>query len=210
MSEEGAAQSGKDPEERGGSCPFVKGESPLEHDRPWDVAEEGSFLCSNEGPELSLEDGAREAWRQSARCIGRLHWQSLQVVDARGVRDLDSIFEESVPHNPLIFVLSVGVDPIKMLTECAVAHEMGERFGAIALGQGQAPAAVKMIDEGVVVGNWVFLANCHLMTSWLGELEKIVDGLGGREPHADFRLWLSSSPNPKFPRQRLPKLLWRG
>jgi len=113
--------------------------------------------------------------------------------------NLDSIFEESVPHNPLIFVLSVGVDPIKMLTECAVAHEMGERFNAIALGQGQAPAAVKLIDEGVVVGNWVFLANCHLMTSWLGGLEKIVDGLGGREPHADFRLWLSSSPNPKFP-----------
>ena len=98
MSEEGAAQSGKDPEERGGSCPFGKEESPLEHDRPWDVAEEGSFLCSDEGPELSLEDGAREAWRQSARCIGRLHWQSLQVVDARGVRDLDSIFEACVEH----------------------------------------------------------------------------------------------------------------
>ena len=76
---------------------------------------------------------------------------------------------------------------------------MGDRFGSIALGQGQAPYATTMIDEGVKDGNWVFLANCHLMTSWLGALEKIVDDLGARNPHQDFRLWLSSSPNPKFP-----------
>ena len=113
--------------------------------------------------------------------------------------DLDAIFAESVPQNPLIFVLSAGVDPNKMLKECAVNNGMGERFGAIALGQGQAPFATQMIDAGVEVGNWVFLANCHLMTSWLGALEKIVDDLPLRKPHADFRLWLSSSPNPKFP-----------
>ena len=113
--------------------------------------------------------------------------------------DLDAIFKESVPQNPLIFVLSAGVDPTKMLRECAANNGMGERFGSIALGQGQAPYATRMIDEGVRDGNWVFLANCHLMTSWLGPLEKIVDELGSRNPHADFRLWLSSSPNPKFP-----------
>ena len=51
----------------------------------------------------------------------------------------------------------------------------------------------------MVAGNWVFLANCHLMTSWLPALDKIVEGLEARKPHPDFRLWLSSSPSPLFP-----------
>ena len=40
--------------------------------------------------ELSPEElafGARLAWRHSARCIGRLYWQSLEVVDCRNVTD---------------------------------------------------------------------------------------------------------------------------
>jgi dynein heavy chain, axonemal len=45
----------------------------------------------------------------------------------------------------------------------------------------------------------VFLANCHLMTSWLPSLDKIVEGLRARKPHPNFRLWLSSSPSPAFP-----------
>lgn len=65
--------------------------------------------------------------------------------------------------------------------------------------QGQAPVATKLIDEGVQEGHWVFLANCHLMTSWLPALEKIVESLPARKPHANFRLWLSSSPSPAFP-----------
>src|SRR5215472_17114481 len=31
-----------------------------------------------------LEFGARVAWRNSARCIGRLYWRSLRVRDRRG------------------------------------------------------------------------------------------------------------------------------
>lgn len=42
----------------------------------------------------------------------------------------------------------------------------------VALGQGQAPAAIRMIEEGSKDGNWVFLANCHLMLSWMPVLEK--------------------------------------
>lgn len=65
--------------------------------------------------------------------------------------------------------------------------------------QGQAPIATKMIEDGVREGHWVFLANCHLMTSWLPTLDKIVEGLPDRKPHDDFRLWLSSNPSKDFP-----------
>ena len=54
-------------------------------------------------------------------------------------------------------------------------------------------------DGGVADGDWVLLANCHLMMSWLGELEKIIEGMPARQPNPAFRLWLSSAPHDKFP-----------
>jgi hypothetical protein len=56
-----------------------------------------------------------------------------------------------------------------------------------------------MLEEAVRHGHWVFLANCHLMTSWLPTLDKIIEGLEGTKPHERFRLWLSSNPSPDFP-----------
>ena len=75
----------------------------------------------------------------------------------------------------------------------------GVTFTTIALGQGQSPHAVRLIDTGIKQGHWVLLANCHLMMSWLNELDKIIESLPVRQPHNSFRLWLSSSPHPEFP-----------
>lgn len=38
------------------------------------------------------------AWRNSARCIGRLSWRSLRLLDRRNLTDEDSIFEALVEH----------------------------------------------------------------------------------------------------------------
>lgn len=41
---------------------------------------------------------ARLAWRNSARCIGRLFWQKLKVIDARTAVNPDDIFDACVAH----------------------------------------------------------------------------------------------------------------
>jgi nitric-oxide synthase, bacterial len=41
---------------------------------------------------------AREAWRNNPRCIGRLFWNSLEVLDARSATSPDEIFEACVRH----------------------------------------------------------------------------------------------------------------
>ena len=38
------------------------------------------------------------AWREAVRCIGRLHWRSLQVVDARSLEDADSVHDACIEH----------------------------------------------------------------------------------------------------------------
>lgn len=52
--------------------------------------------------------------------------------------------------------------------------------------------------EGAEKGNWVFLANCHLSISLLPELESIIDIVFKQNIDPNFRLYLSSSPHPKF------------
>jgi nitric-oxide synthase len=42
--------------------------------------------------------GARVAWRNASRCIGRLYWRSLVVRDLRMVSEPDEVFDELVNH----------------------------------------------------------------------------------------------------------------
>ena len=45
-----------------------------------------------------LEFGARVAWRNSSRCIGRLYWQSLRVRDRREITAASDVAAESIVH----------------------------------------------------------------------------------------------------------------
>ncbi|XP_078020536.1 dynein axonemal heavy chain 2 [Epinephelus lanceolatus] len=115
------------------------------------------------------------------------------------VLDMKAVVEQSTSSTPLIFVLSPGVDPTGALLQLAEASGMSKHFHALSLGQGQAPIAKNLIEEGIKKGHWVFLANCHLSLSWMPELDKLVEQLQVQKPHSNFRLWLSSSPHPEFP-----------
>jgi dynein heavy chain, axonemal len=113
--------------------------------------------------------------------------------------DVAQVVGDSVPTQPLIFVLSTGVDPTKNLLDLAEKKGMKDRMKSLSLGQGQAPIAEKMIELARAEGHWVFLANAHLSLSWMPRLAKIVETMETEAPHPDFRLWLSSSPTPAFP-----------
>lgn len=45
-----------------------------------------------------LTHGARVAWRNNTRCIGRLHWQTLVVRDLRHLQSAEEIFQALVEH----------------------------------------------------------------------------------------------------------------
>lgn len=117
------------------------------------------------------------------------------------VSDLMEIYKDLNNFTPLIFVLSQGSDPTANFYRFAQELEYGDRVSSISLGQGQGPVAEKMIDAALDSGDWVFLQNCHLASSWLPSLEKIVKTLS-ENPDAvneNFRLYLSSMPTQNFP-----------
>ena len=74
-----------------------------------------------------------------------------------------------------------------------------DRLKTISLGQGQGPIAEAQIATGVEVGDWVCLQNCHLASSWMPELEKLLEAHQTMKLHEEFRLWLSSMPSSIFP-----------
>lgn len=111
--------------------------------------------------------------------------------------DLGLIFKDSSPVAPLIFVLSPGADPLNALEKYAESKK--KAVSKVSLGQGQGPIAERLIDEALKKGSWVVLQNCHLMTTFMGRLEKICEDLPANKPHRDFRLWLTSYPSAVFP-----------
>src|SRR6266536_3328317 len=58
------------------------------------IARTGMYWHTDE----ELAYGARVAWRNSSRCIGRLHWQSLRVHDMRDLSTAGEVFEALVEH----------------------------------------------------------------------------------------------------------------
>ncbi|HEU4426954.1 MAG TPA: nitric oxide synthase oxygenase [Pilimelia sp.] len=119
------------------TVPGYRGAPPRAWDpaAPVDAGEAGEFLrlCYGENPRLGsvaprlavvraqiaatgtyvhtpdeLSYGAKLAWRNSSRCIGRLYWRSLVVLDRRRARTADEIFSLLVRH---LYVAGGHVSP---------------------------------------------------------------------------------------------------
>ena len=54
----------------------------------------GYFSLTND----ELVHSAKYAWRNSSKCIGRMHWKSLVVKDCRDCSSLDEMFKRICEH----------------------------------------------------------------------------------------------------------------
>ncbi|GGB10724.1 nitric oxide synthase [Macrococcus hajekii] len=70
-----------------------------------------------------LEYGTRVAWRNSNRCIGRLFWDKLKVIDKRDISDCVS-FEEAVTSHIVEATNSGKIRPTITIFPQATAHEV--------------------------------------------------------------------------------------
>ena len=59
-----------------------------------ELAASGTYTQTKE----EIQAGARLAWRNSAKCIGRISWNTLEVRDCRHVSEPDAIFKEIDEH----------------------------------------------------------------------------------------------------------------
>jgi len=62
------------------------------------VAEQIAALGTYTHTRREFEHSTRMAWRNSSRCIGRIYWRSLVVIDRRAPGTAEQIFENLVSH----------------------------------------------------------------------------------------------------------------
>lgn len=111
---------------------------------------------------------------------------------------IQELLDLSVYDTPLLFILSTGVDPTNNILNYCLSKNIN--LQTISLGQGQGKKASNLIERSRNDGSWVLLNNCHLSKSWLGSLEKIIDGFNENSiPNKKFRLLMSSMPVDYFP-----------
>lgn len=71
------------------------------------------------------------------------------------------------------------------------------------MGQGQNEVARHHVDTGISIGSWVLLQNAHVSIEFLSNLEAKMARLETIE--SEFRLWITSLPDPAFPLGMLQK-----
>ena len=113
------------------------------------------------------------------------------------------VWRLSTPSSPIVCIISPGADPASDIRELAQKMDMSNRLKRVALGQGQGEIARSYVEGAVTKGQWVILENCHLLVSWLRDLEKILEENDKKQQtgkmHQDYRLWITTEPSSSFP-----------
>jgi dynein heavy chain 2 len=109
---------------------------------------------------------------------------------------LAAMLAESSPADPILLISSPGADASKELQEFAAKTVGSDHYEELAMGGGQQEAAVELLRSAASAGSWLCLKNLHLVVAWLPTLEKELSSL---EPHANFRLWLTTEAHHSFP-----------
>lgn len=111
------------------------------------------------------------------------------------VTNIMELARQTKSHQPIIFILSpggnierlcclcsvillcLGCDPASLLVSlCEKEFGHSKYLHMISLGRGQGSIARDVIRRVAFNGNgWVFLQNCHLASSWMPSLERIVE-----------------------------------
>jgi dynein heavy chain len=96
---------------------------------------------------------------------------------------LAALLQRTKALSPVLFVLSPGADPGRLVDAAAAQAGMSEQDGGLAhisLGQGQEAVAERALEAAFANGTWLALHNLHLMPRWGFTLEKQVQQLTAR------------------------------
>ncbi|XP_012271994.1 dynein heavy chain 7, axonemal-like [Orussus abietinus] len=113
--------------------------------------------------------------------------------------DLSSSYSESTCLTPLIFLLPSYSDPVEMVRDLSKKVGHSSRFVVLSMGKGLEDKAMDLIRKGEKSGWWIFLQNCHLVLPSLAEIGKICENFRPNSTSLEFRLWLSSYSDKRFP-----------
>jgi dynein heavy chain len=126
--------------------------------------------------------------------------------------NMSDTFEETSNKTPTFFVLFAGVDPtpwVEKLGREKGINSKNKRFANISMGQGQEKPAEAIVRQFAKEGGWVMLQNCHLMSSWVPTLERLLE-IVSQSAHPEFRCFISAEPPPISSWNNMPESLMQS
>merc|ERR1719395_233 len=108
--------------------------------------------------------------------------------------NMPATYQETSPQTPTFFVLFPGVDPTPWVEDLGKELGISDAEGTfcnISMGQGQEKPAEAIVERYAKNGGWVMLQNCHLMSSWVPSLERLLEVVQ-EGAHDDFRCYISA------------------
>jgi len=118
---------------------------------------------------------------------------------------IESIWNESLPLVPVLFLLSAGADPTSSIDEFSKKKKK-VYCDKVSMGEGQDKYADESIKNGMITGTWTILQNCHLGLQFMQYLDSfLVQEHAGMNP--DFRLFITCEPSNRFPLGLLQKCI---
>jgi nitric oxide synthase oxygenase domain/subunit/hemoglobin-like flavoprotein len=117
--------------------------------RIMEIEEEISLTGTYTQTSEELEMGARLAWRNSAKCIGRISWNTLQVRDCRHVSNPANIFREVEMH---LKIATAGSSIQSVMTVFAPKKHW-EMFGTRFWSSQYVRYAGYAMEDGTVIGD---------------------------------------------------------
>ena len=126
--------------------------------------------------------------------------------------NMKATYDETNNKTPIFFVLFAGVDPTPLVENLGRQRGISidnKRLVNISMGQGQEAPAEAILKKYAKEGGWVMLQNCHLMSSWVPKLERLLEVLS-EDAHEDFRCFLSAEPPPLPSMHNMPESLMQS
>nr|XP_046254731.1 dynein axonemal heavy chain 11 isoform X1 [Scatophagus argus] len=111
--------------------------------------------------------------------------------------EFDKLYEDSGPSNPVFFILSPGVDPLKDVEKLGLKLGFSIDQGTlhnISLGQGQEEVAERVVKNASKQGHWVILQNVHLVARWLPSLDELLE-IAAVDSHPDYKVFITGEPS---------------
>jgi dynein heavy chain len=115
----------------------------------------------------------------------------LKVID----ENIKNIYQLSNCTTPILYLLSAGADPSADIR--SLAEQLNKKVTPISMGQNMEKVAEMYVNDAVESGNWVLLENCHLGLKYMADLDTLLKS--ETVFNEDMRIWLSCSPDEKFP-----------
>jgi len=118
---------------------------------------------------------------------------------------IESIWQESLPMVPVLFLLSAGADPTSIIDDFSKKRKK-IYCDKVSMGEGQDKYADESIKNGMITGTWTILQNCHLGLQFMQFLDSF---LVQEQPNInpEFRLFITCEPSPRFPLGLLQKCI---